>query len=85
MSVAKLTAKGQITIPKSVRQFLHLSIGDQLEFVPEKSGRVYICPRTIKAKDLVGLRGNAKRHFTEEDMDKAIVQKLKEKFAHESD
>jgi AbrB family looped-hinge helix DNA binding protein len=35
MQKAKLTSKGQITIPKEVRKQLGLRIGDEIEFVKE--------------------------------------------------
>ena len=33
MSAARLTSKGQITLPKSVRDRLHLAAGDRVEFI----------------------------------------------------
>lgn len=41
MEIAKVTSKGQITLPKSVRDKLKLSIGDKVVFV-EKSGNFVI-------------------------------------------
>jgi AbrB family looped-hinge helix DNA binding protein len=38
MALAKLTSKGQITIPKAVRQQLGLRTGDQIEFVRDNGG-----------------------------------------------
>jgi AbrB family looped-hinge helix DNA binding protein len=35
MTVAKVTSKGQITVPKHVRTKLGLATGDELEFVEE--------------------------------------------------
>jgi AbrB family looped-hinge helix DNA binding protein len=35
MATAKVTSKGQITVPKDVREALGLSPGDELEFVEE--------------------------------------------------
>jgi antitoxin PrlF len=32
---ATLTSKGQITIPKAVRELMGLEVGDQIEFVEE--------------------------------------------------
>nr|MBC8379657.1 AbrB/MazE/SpoVT family DNA-binding domain-containing protein [Planctomycetota bacterium] len=33
MALATLTSKGQVTIPKTVRNSLHLHAGDKVEFV----------------------------------------------------
>ena len=38
MSAARLTSKGQITLPKSVRDRLHLAAGDRVEFIETKGG-----------------------------------------------
>jgi len=39
---ATLTTKGQITIPKTIRDTLALTDGDEVEFVLSKNNRVYI-------------------------------------------
>ena len=33
MSTAVLTTKGQVTIPKNVRDTMHLQMGDRIEFI----------------------------------------------------
>ena len=38
MTAAKLTSKGQITVPKSVRDDLGLRTGDEVEFVKTNGG-----------------------------------------------
>jgi len=35
MSRAKITTKGQVTIPKDIRQQLGVQPGDEIDFVPE--------------------------------------------------
>ena len=40
MELAKLTSKGQITIPKQIRSRLKLKEGDQVFFIEEK-GKIY--------------------------------------------
>lgn len=37
-----VTAKGQVTIPKSIRDLLGLAPGDQVEFKPTEEGTVTI-------------------------------------------
>lgn len=38
MTTAKVTSKGQITIPKRVREQLGLKPGDEVEFLEEEAG-----------------------------------------------
>ncbi|MBN1330503.1 MAG: AbrB/MazE/SpoVT family DNA-binding domain-containing protein [Candidatus Heimdallarchaeota archaeon] len=39
---AKIVTKSQITIPKTVREELHLDQGDDLIFLQDESGLIYI-------------------------------------------
>ncbi len=57
MSTAKVRDKGQITVPKAVRDALGLKTGDQLVFVIE-DGRAYMYP--VKRRGLSALRGVGK-------------------------
>jgi antitoxin PrlF len=41
-----LTSKGQVTIPKAIRERLGLSEGDTLEFTLDEAGRIVVRPRT---------------------------------------
>ena len=54
MASATVTTKGQITIPKKIRQALRLGPGDRIEFVVEDGGKVSV--RSGKA-DIIGLKG----------------------------
>lgn len=53
-SVARITVKGQLTIPKSVRETLNISKGDAVVF-EEKNGEIVI--RKATAIDAVWARG----------------------------
>jgi len=44
MSTSKLTSKGQITLPKAIRDRLRLRSGDVLEFCFDERGRVVMRP-----------------------------------------
>jgi len=56
MPTATLTSKGQVTIPKAVRDLLGLEAGDQLEFVFEDArSRVLLRPGNRDAGGLKGL------------------------------
>lgn len=54
MPAAKLTSKGQITIPQSVRDDLGLHAGDRVDFVAEEGGTYRVVPLR---KDVRALRG----------------------------
>lgn len=55
MPRATLTTKGQITIPKSVRDRLHLNPGDRVDFTIEPGGEVTLRPATLDVRDLEGV------------------------------
>jgi len=55
MPSTTLTSKGQVTIPKPVRDFLRVKPGDRLDFVISDDGRVFVRPGTARAEDLKGL------------------------------
>lgn len=38
----RITVKGQVTIPKTVRDALHLSAGDGVDFVVNREGQVIV-------------------------------------------
>jgi len=51
---AKVTSKGQITLPAEMRKALHLSTGDKVTFAKDKDGRFYV---EAKTDSLAALRG----------------------------
>lgn len=57
MPSAKLTSKGQITIPKEVRKALGLHTGDRLAFRLHEDGTVRVEAETV---DLLSLRGSVR-------------------------
>jgi len=73
MTVATLTSKGQITIPKDVRDRLHLRAGDRLEFVVADDGTVTVRRREIDLRSVLPMF-KASRHVTIEEMNEAIAR-----------
>jgi antitoxin PrlF len=55
MATATLTSKGQITLPKEVREHFHLSEGDRLEFVIRGDGEVHVRPVSGSYLALAGM------------------------------
>ncbi|MFG6429475.1 AbrB/MazE/SpoVT family DNA-binding domain-containing protein [Roseateles sp. LYH14W] len=54
MSEATLTAKGQTTIPKEIRERLGLEAGDKLTFTTLSDGTVVMRAKTRRLLDLAG-------------------------------
>ena len=69
-----ITSKGQVTIPKPVRDKLKLHTGDRLDFIVEPDGTARIVPVTASIKELKGLVPAPRRKLSLEDMDDAIAK-----------
>lgn len=55
MAESKLTSKGQITIPKVVRERLNLELGDTVAFVFKDDGTVVLQARNLPWERLKGM------------------------------
>ena len=55
MPHAKLTSKGQVTIPSEARKALGLRAGDQVSFTVFPGGTVILCAKTRALEDLAGM------------------------------
>ena len=55
MPVATLTSKGQITIPRVVRERLRLETGDKLDFSVDEAGRIIVERPAGELRELRGL------------------------------
>jgi antitoxin PrlF len=70
--LATVTSKGQITIPKEVREKLNLQTGDRLEFLVQEDGTAKVVPLTSSVTKLKGMVAKPKKPVSLEDMDKAV-------------
>jgi AbrB family looped-hinge helix DNA binding protein len=71
MAESTVTSKGQITIPKAVRERLHLEPGDKVYFDVQDDGSVSMMTRKHPIESLFGLlksKVNRKRPITIEEM-----------------
>lgn len=71
MAEAKLTSKGQITIPKAVRKFLGISTGDKVDFSID-DGVVVLKSKKSSIMALNGIVKPRIKGVTLEDMKNAI-------------
>jgi AbrB family looped-hinge helix DNA binding protein len=75
MSIATVTTKGQITIPKEIRDYLKLETGSKIEFVIDESGNVKIVPLNVPVEALSGvLHRPGMKAATIEEMEAAIAE-----------
>lgn len=80
MAGATLTSKGQVTIPKGIRDLLGLEAGDQLDFVVEGQARVVLRPGNRDARSLRGLLHHPRgKPVTLAEMDAAVRDRVRER------
>ena len=72
MARATLTSKGQITIPKEVRERLGVEAGDRLEFVEQERGVYRVVAATRDVRNLKGMVPKPRRAVTVEEMNAAV-------------
>jgi len=73
---SKLTSKGRITLPKALRDDLHLKTGDRIAFERKDDGSYVLRPKTVSIASLKGIlkdkyKGSPK---TLEEIEEAIVE-----------
>ncbi len=70
-----LTSKGQVTIPKEVRDQMGLKPGDRVDFVKERSGRFALEVINTDFRSLRGiLKSKRTKPLTIREMDEAIAR-----------
>jgi len=71
---ATVTGKGQVTLPKDVREHLRLHEGDKVEFTFQDGHRVVVSKSGPKLSELFGMLGKPPRSLSLEEMDEVIQQ-----------
>lgn len=81
MALATITTKGQVTIPKSVRDSLMLNTGDKIEFIVTDKREALIRPVSKKVDEVFGILNKPGRiTVSVEEMDTTIRQRMKDNF-----
>ena len=55
MEISTISSKGQVTIPKKIRDFLNVRTFDKIAFIPLKDGQVLITTKQNSATSLFGM------------------------------
>lgn len=71
---ATITSKGQVTVPKAIRDRLHLKPGDKVDFVLDDDGELRVAPVKSSVKALKGMLAKPATPVTLEQMDEVIAR-----------
>ena len=74
MATTTLTSKGQLTLPKEVRDRLKLHTGDRLVVHVQEDGTILLQPVTVDVEALYGLLPKPARPVSLEEMERAIQE-----------
>ncbi len=81
MTLATITTKGQVTIPKKIRESLKLHTGDKIEITLTAKREAIIRPISKKVDDIFcKLHKTGRKAVSLEDIDNAIKNRMKSKF-----
>ena len=85
MEIAKITSKGQITVPKKIRELMAVESGDQLAFEVDSEGAVRITPIRAETIPLRGFLADiaGTRRLEEREIRLAIRQRAARKYSVE--
>lgn len=80
MAVSTLTSKGQITLPKTVRDRLKLQAGDRLDFRVEEDGSIRAYPIARKVSEVFGVFAEkASKPYSAAETRKRLEKAFKER------
>ena len=71
---ATITSKGQVTLPKPIRDKLRLRPGDKIDFMLEEDGCLRVTPVTASVTQLKGMVPKPGSPVSLEAMDEAIAR-----------
>ena len=69
-----MTVKGQVTLPKALREALHLKVGDKVMFEESSDGAYVLRPRTTDVQQLKGCVSYVGETKTLKHMEAAIAE-----------
>jgi AbrB family looped-hinge helix DNA binding protein len=81
MAGSTLTTKGQVTIPKAVRDALGVHAGDRVSFVVREDGVVELRPETVDLRGMYGMLEHAGKPVSVDEMSRAVARTAAASFA----
>lgn len=78
---ARMTSKGQVTIPKVFRERFGLKPGVELHFSLDPWGHIVVSPINVELEDLIGMLPKPEHPLTIEEMDDAVTEAVTESVA----
>ncbi len=75
MATATISSKGQITLPKSLRERLGLESGDRVDFVLSADGRYSLVPIKTSITALMGCVGKSPKPVSVEAMKEVVKRR----------
>lgn len=80
MALSTITSKGQVTIPKSVRDQLQLEAGDRLDFRIEADGSIRAYPVAKRTSEVFGLFAEkAARPYSVQEQHEGVRRALRKR------
>ncbi|MFM7313581.1 MAG: AbrB/MazE/SpoVT family DNA-binding domain-containing protein [Cyanobium sp.] len=76
MGTVTLSSKGQLTIPRALREALGLGLGSRLQASIDPHGRLVLVPAQHEPEKLFRNRPSVNRVLSLEDMERAIAMAL---------
>ena len=79
--LATITSKGQVTVPKNIRDQLNIQAGTQLDFTLNNDGTICVRPLNRTALSIVGiLKRPGQKAVTIEQMNDTIAEAASERY-----
>lgn len=72
--LATIASKGQVTLPKRVRDKLRLKPGDKIDFALESDGALRVTPVTTSVTQLKGMLPEPDLPISVEEMNEAVAR-----------
>ena len=83
-ATAAITTKGQITLPKAIRDKLGVKPGDRVTFREQADGKIVVEAATVDLLSLCGVIKPKVRGVTVQDMNEAIGRAVVDRFKRSS-